>query len=265
MMDELPLAPPAPELVTQAYALARQIGFPLTREEAERRAPAQQGAPGHWGPGGVPRLAERSPESAQREAGQTAPDGGRPEPASPSASLPGVGRFLAMLAAGCRGGRIGEIGTGVGIGTAWMAGAMPADCTLVTVEIDARRAAAAAQLLASDRRVRVLKGDARELLPPCGPFDLLFADGGWRDPAGLSSLVDLLRIGGHIVMDDVTPLLAGGPGGSSPRASTAMPAGSPPPEHDVKRAFFFGDPRLFSTEVVLPDLRNSLLVGTRLT
>lgn len=221
-MDELQLAPPVPQLVTQAYALARQVGFPLTRQEA------------------------------QREAERTALNGARPEPASPSASLPGVGRFLAMLAAGCRGGRIGEIGTGVGVGTAWMAGAMPADCTLVTVEIDARRAAAAAQLLASDRRIRVLKGDARELLPPCGPFDLLFADGGWRDPAGLSGLVDLLRIGGQIVMDDVTPL-------------QAMPAGSPPSEHDVKRAFFFGDPRLFSTEVVLPDLRNSLLVGTRLT
>ncbi len=263
-MDELSPAPPVPQLVTQAYALARQVGFPLTRQEAEQ-----------------------------------GDHGARPGLASPSASLPGVGRFLAVLAAGCHGGRIGEIGTGVGIGTAWMAGAMPADCTLVTVEIDARRAAAAAQLLASDRRIRVLKGDARELLPPCGPFDLLFADGGWRDPAGLSALVDLLRIGGRLVMDDVTPQLAGGSGGSSPRAGTAGgsggssprastaggsgPSGSgvspgsavspqastasadAPPQDDVKRALFFGDPRLFSTEVVLPDLRNSLLVGTRIS
>jgi predicted O-methyltransferase YrrM len=215
-----PPAPPLPPLVIQAYTLARQIGFPQTRQDARH---------------GSDRAAQ---------------DGGRPEPAIASASLPGVGRFLAMLAAGCHGGRIGEIGTGVGVGTAWMAGAMPADCTLVTVEIDARRATAAAQLLASDRRIRVLKGDARELLPPCGPFDLLFADGGWRDPAGLSDLVDLLRIGGRIVMDDVTPVLA-------------LPADSPLRDHDVKRAFFFGDPRLFSTEVVLPDLHNSLLVGTR--
>jgi predicted O-methyltransferase YrrM len=249
-MDELllalPVPPPVPPLVTEAYALARQLGFPLTREEA------QQGAPGDRSPGPAQRGApgDRSSGSAQRESGQTAPDG--EQPVGPSASLPGVGRFLAMLAAACHGGRIGEIGTGVGIGTAWMAGAMPADCTLVTVEIDARRAAASAQLLASDRRVRVLKGDARELLPPCGPFDLLFADGGWRDPAGLSGLVDLIRVGGQIVMDDVTPLLA-------------LPPDAPVPENDVKRAFFFGDPRLLSAEVVLPDLCNSLLVGTRLT
>lgn len=232
-MDEFPLAT-VPPLVIQANSLARQLDFPLTRQEAEREAPEG-----------------RSLGPAQLGGDPAGQNGSRAEPACPSASLPGVGQFLAMLAAGCHGGRIGEIGTGVGVGAAWMAGAMPADCTLVTVEIDARRAAAAAQLLASDRRVRVLKGDARELLPPCGPFDMLFADAGWRDPAGLSGLVDLLRIGGRIVMDDVTPILA-------------LPEDSPLRDHDVKRAFFFGNLRLFATEVVLPDLRNSLLVGTRI-
>jgi len=37
-------------------------------------------------------------------------------PGRPSACLPGVGRFLAVLAAGCAGGQIGELGTGAGIG-----------------------------------------------------------------------------------------------------------------------------------------------------
>jgi len=32
---------------------------------------------------------------------------------------------------------------------------------------------------------------------------------------------------------------------------------------DIKRSFFAREPRLTWTEVVLPDLRNSLLVGTR--
>jgi predicted O-methyltransferase YrrM len=208
----LPMMTPhdIPPLVADANALARRLGFPLTREEAG------------------------------------------PDAANPSASLPGVGRFLAVLAAGCHGGRIGEIGTGVGVGSAWMASAMPADCTLVTVEIDQRRAAAAASLFTGDPRVQVLSGDARALLPPHGPFDLLFADGGWRDEVGLASLVDLVRVGGQLVMDDVTP-------SASLRPSPAIP------DPDVKRQLFFGDPRLLSTEVVLPDLRNALLVGTRLT
>jgi predicted O-methyltransferase YrrM len=42
-------------------------------------------------------------------------------PGRPSACLPGVGRFLAVLAAGCAGGRIGELGTGAGIGAGWIA------------------------------------------------------------------------------------------------------------------------------------------------
>jgi predicted O-methyltransferase YrrM len=90
------------------------------------------------------------------------------------------------------------------------------------------------------------------LLPARAPFDLLFADGSWHDPAGLSSLTGLLGIGGHIVMDDVTP-------------RSLLPADSPLRRHDAKREFFFGDRRLISAEVVLPDLRNSLLVGTRHT
>jgi len=52
-------------------------------------------------------------------------------------------------------------------------------------------------------------------------------------------------------MDDVIPM-------------AILPADSPHWKHDAKREFFYGDARLISTEVVLPDLRNSLLVGTRL-
>jgi predicted O-methyltransferase YrrM len=192
-----------PPLVERARTLARQHGFPLTREDA----------------------------------------GG----SGPSASLPGVGRFLAMLAAGCEGGRIGELGTGAGVGAAWIASAMPADCTLVTAELDPELASAARQLLAADRRVEVITGDARQVMSGRGPFDLMFADGGRGD---YGELVNLLRVGGRIVMDDVTP-------------REALPPGSPLRVGDPKREFFFGDPRLLSVEVVLPDLRNSLLVGTR--
>jgi predicted O-methyltransferase YrrM len=169
----------------------------------------------------------------------------------PSACLPGVGRFLAVLAAGCR--RIGEMGTGTGVGTAWMASAMPDDCVLVTAELDEQRAAGAAALFAGNPRVEVLAGDALEALARRGPFDLLFADSGWR--GGPEALLALVRPGGRIVMDDVTPV-------------RALPEGSPyragdPKGGDPKREIFFGRPDLVSAEVVLPDLENSLLVGTR--
>jgi predicted O-methyltransferase YrrM len=80
------------------------------------------------------------------------------------------------------------------------------------------------------------------------PFDLLFTDGGggYDDAA----LADLLRIGGRLVVDDVTP-------------QKVLPPDSSFLTHDPKRRLFFDDHRLISTEVVLPDLENSLLVGTR--
>jgi predicted O-methyltransferase YrrM len=168
------------------------------------------------------------------------------EGTGPSCCLPDVGRFLAVLAAGCTNGLIGEAGTGVGYGTAWMASAMPADCRLVTVELDDDRVAAARQVFAHEPRVEVVHGDAFDELARRAPFDLIFADGG-RQPG---QIVDLLRIGGRLVNDDVTPV-------------DALPADSPYREHDPKRSFFFGEPRLVAAEVVLPDLRNSLLVGTR--
>ena len=152
-----------------------------------------------------------------------------------------------MLAAGCA--RIGELGTGAGIGTAWMASAMPAGCTLVTAEIDERLAGVARELVAADPRVQVINGDAIAVMSGRGPFDLLFADSGVRDEAGFDALASLLRVGGRIVMDDLTPL--------------RLLAPEPPPlAGDLKRRFF-ASPRLVSAEVVLPDLENSLLVGTR--
>ena len=171
-------------------------------------------------------------------------------PGQPSACLPGVGQFLAVLAAGCHGGTIAELGTGAGIGAAWLASSMPADCTLVTAELDRRLAGVAERLLAACPRVRVLAGDANDVLPPYGPFDLIFADSGVRDAAAFGALTSLLKPGGRIVMDDLTPV-------------QALPADSPLLQTDVKRDLFAGEERLTWTEVVLPDLANSLLVGTR--
>lgn len=169
----------------------------------------------------------------------------RQDGTGPSCCLPDVGRFLAVLGAGCVGGRIGEMGTGVGVGAAWLASAMPVDCRLVTVELDPLRVAAARRVFADEERVEVVHGDSYDELARRAPFDLLFVDGGPSD-----RVVELLRIGGRLVFDDVTPV-------------EALPADSPYRMSDPKREFFFADSRLVAAEVVLPDLRNSLLVGTR--
>jgi len=114
-----------------------------------------------------------------------------------------TGRLLQVLA-GQRGrSRVAEIGTGCGVGAAWILSALSPETAFVTVELDDERAAATAELLAADEQARVLHGDWRDVLPPEAPFDLLFADGGRSKEH--EGLVGLLTPGGTLVLDDLTP------------------------------------------------------------
>jgi predicted O-methyltransferase YrrM len=66
----------------------------------------------------------------------------------PSACIPQVGRLLKVLASAKPGGRIGEQGTGAGVGTAWLASGLCGDAHLISVEIDPVRAKEVAKLFA---------------------------------------------------------------------------------------------------------------------
>lgn len=86
------------------------------------------------------------------------------------------GALLHVIASGRGVGRAAEIGTGAGIGTAWLASALRPGVPLFTVGSDPDRAAAVAGLLADDPDVTVLEGDWRVVLVPEAPFDALFGD-----------------------------------------------------------------------------------------
>jgi predicted O-methyltransferase YrrM len=127
-------------------------------------------------------------------------------------SIPEVGRLLAALAASRPDGRLAEIGTGTGVGAAWIVSAMGPEASFVTVEADDDRAGACARLFSDSRNVRVLHGDWHELMPPEAPFDLLFFDGGGykRSPpqqmrAESEQALELVAAGGMVVMDNLTP------------------------------------------------------------
>ena len=80
--------------------------------------------------------------------------------------LPRRGRAAAARARGSPGvERVAEIGTGTGVGTAWLASALPPGVRLFTAERDERLAGAAAELFADDPDVDVLRGDWRKVLP----------------------------------------------------------------------------------------------------
>ncbi|HEY3505418.1 MAG TPA: class I SAM-dependent methyltransferase [Actinocatenispora sp.] len=91
---------------------------------------------------------------------------------------PPVGQLLATLAAAVpTGGRVLELGTGAGVGTAWIASGVGArtDVTVQTVESDGDLAAEVAGG-GLPAWIEVITGDAETLLPRLGQFDLVFAD-----------------------------------------------------------------------------------------
>ena len=118
-----------------------------------------------------------------------------------------TGALLAGLAAKRLGGRILELGTGFGVGTAWLRDGMDARSSLVTVESDPDLTAVARQLL-SDRRVTFVTADAGEWLTSYvgRKFDLIFADTWPGKFTFLDAALDLVALGGTYVVDDLTPL-----------------------------------------------------------
>jgi predicted O-methyltransferase YrrM len=161
---------------------------------------------------------------------------------------PEQGRLLKVLAAGRRGGVIGETGTGCGVGLGWMASEADAATRLFSIERDGERAAAAASVFSGHPNITVLHDDWVALCEH-GPFDLLVLDSGaGKDPDAPVDVREWLKPGGTVVLDDFTPATEWPP----------MFDGEP----DAVRMQWLEHPLLRATEVRLaPGL--ATIVGTR--
>lgn len=129
-------------------------------------------------------------------------------------------RLLRVLATGRD---VAELGTAFGEGAAAMAATAR---TVLTVEADPPRAAAARERLLACSNVELVEGDWREVLAGRGPFGLVFAD---ARPYDWEAILGLLAPGSLLVKDD---LITGAP-----------------VEGDPVREFLLRDPRLVATEV----------------
>lgn len=158
------------------------------------------------------------------------------------------GRLVHALAQGARH-RIGETGTGLGVGLAWVLEARRPGVPVVSVDRDAARVAAVRNMYADEPDLTLLNDDWR-VIQAHGPFDLLILDGGGHgknepplDPT------QVLTPGGTVVIDDFTP------------------ADTWPPLHDGKRddarIWWLEHPALQATEVRLSEDLSTIIATRR--
>jgi predicted O-methyltransferase YrrM len=120
---------------------------------------------------------------------------------------PDVGRLLHVLACARGRARVAAVGTGAGVGAAWLGSALAPDIPLFVSELEPSRAEAARELFGDDPNVHVLAGDWRRTLPAEAPFDLLFvaAAEDLRPGEDGELAIGLLAPGGLALLDELSP------------------------------------------------------------
>ena len=120
---------------------------------------------------------------------------------------PRVGELLSVLSAAVRhGGSILELGTGAGVGLAWIVAGLGdrTDVSVTSVEIDPQLVRVAASLDLPDY-VDVLVADGVDLLSAESRWSLIFADAPAGKWDGLDQTIAALDPGGILLVDDMTP------------------------------------------------------------
>lgn len=124
-------------------------------------------------------------------------------------SEPAVGNLLQTLVASKPGGYFLELGTGLGVGTAWLLAGMDAGARLITLEENLVLIEIAKKHLGDDPRVEFVVQDGGAWLESQNSavlgFDLIFADTWPGKLTHLEQTLKLLNLGGFYLIDDLFP------------------------------------------------------------
>lgn len=118
-----------------------------------------------------------------------------------------TGLFLQALAASKPGGTLLELGTGTGIGAAWLLAGMDKQAHLTTIDIDPEAQDVARRHLGNDPRTTFILEDGEKAVAgfSANSFDLIFADAWPGKFSMLDETLALLRPGGLYFIDDLLP------------------------------------------------------------
>lgn len=117
-----------------------------------------------------------------------------------------IGTLLKTLIASKPKGRFLELGTGIGLSLSWMMDGMDSDSKLITVDNDVQLIAIARQNFGNDERVQVVceEGAAWIKKYKGEKFDLVFADAWPGKYSDTDEILDLVKVGGFYVIDDMS-------------------------------------------------------------
>lgn len=116
-----------------------------------------------------------------------------------------IGTLLKTLISSKPGAHILELGTGIGLSLSWMIDGMDENSSLITVDNDPELIAIATEYFGDDQRVEITCDDGSEWIKNYkgSKFDLIFADAWPGKYSEIDEVLELLKVGGLYVIDDM--------------------------------------------------------------
>ena len=117
-----------------------------------------------------------------------------------------IGTLLKTLISSKPGAHILELGTGIGLSLSWMIDGMDANASLITVDNDLELIAIAKQYFGKDDSIEIVCEDGSQWIKNYegSKFDLVFADAWPGKYSEIDQILDLIKIGGFYIIDDMT-------------------------------------------------------------
>lgn len=118
-----------------------------------------------------------------------------------------IGTLLKSLIASKPGGHILELGTGISLSLAWMVDGMDENARLVSIDNDAQLMDVAREFFGDDPRVQLVCDDGAKWIQSYegDQFDMIFADTWPGKYNTLEETLQLLKVGGFYIIDDMNP------------------------------------------------------------
>lgn len=115
--------------------------------------------------------------------------------------------LLRTLAASKPAGKFLELGTGTGLSTCWILDGMDIESTLISFDNDETVLKIAKTYLGTDKRLTLLQSDGEEWIRSNKgqKFDFIFADTWHGKYLLLNEVLDMIKIGGLYILDDMLP------------------------------------------------------------